>query len=400
MTEDNKKAEATHSEPDKTTASGESKGTATPASRGNKTSKRQSSPIKRAFWYLVLVIIIATIAWLVVEKPYQNFNLNLLGDATSSSPEKPISSPPPAFAARSEVAQLETRINQLQQSLLEIKNTLSASDDAANTKQLEQQINQVVIALRQQQQQLNELSLQLPQRQLEPMLEWRLFEAKQTVSAAARLLWGAEDYKTALSLLKIADSQLAGLESATAIRVRQLLAADIARVEAALATRANDVALRLAGLQQRISDLPNQTDENTFEAPTKGSESNNANADWRSNLSHNWDQFLNTFIRIQPTSNTAEPLLTQSQRQAMSMRLDLLLTMAQHAALRDDARLWRTYVEQAVLLVRELKGESAAVNDVVTRLQNLALGESSHLVVRQLESLDALAQAVDQGGLQ
>lgn len=397
MTEDNNK---TQSGPDKATQSEAPKSTDPSASHPKKTRNRRGSPLKRAFWYLVLVIIIATVAWLVMEKPYKNFNFNLLGDSTSGSPERQVSPPPPSFDAEAEVAQLRARISELQQSLHGIENAMAASSEAEDTKRLEQQINQLVIALRQQQQQLNELSLQLPQKQLEKMQEWRLFEAKQTVSAAARLLWGAEDYKAALSLLKIADTQLAGLESANAIQIRQLLASDIARVESAVATRSNDVALRLAGLQQRISDLPHRMDENTLAAPSNSNTTNSTSTDWRTNLSNNWDQFLTTFIRIQPTNNNAEPLLTQSQRQAMSTRLDLLLTMAQHAALKEDDTLWRTYVEQSIALVKALKGEGEAVDDVIARLQDLLLHESSLQVVRQLESLDALAQAVDQGGLQ
>ncbi|RUO73546.1 uroporphyrinogen-III C-methyltransferase [Idiomarina seosinensis] len=364
--------------------------------------KRTVGRIKRIFWYLVLVIIIATIAWVVVEKPYQQLNLDFSSSQADTKADT-TNNEPPVFNAEQEVEKLSQQLETIERQLTAIKRTSDSSSDAKeqDVRRLEQQLSQVKSNIQQQNEQLTKLSRQLPEQQFEQISQWRLFEAKQTVSAAARLLWAAEDYPAALQLLKLADKQLAGIESATAIQIRQQLAEDIARVEALADNQADKLVLSIAGLQQRLNDLPDRVDEKQL-SPRKSTDQNlstDAN-DWRTNLAKNWDDFLNTFIRIQPATNDPEPLLTSSQREAMTLRMNLLLTMAQHAALTRNDKLWRTNIDQALTLIAELKGDSKAAQDISSRLTELRDAPMNQRRLEQLQALDALAKATAQGGLQ
>ena len=84
----------------------------------------------------------------------------------------------------------------------------------------------------------------------------------------------------------------------------------------------------------------------------------------------------------------------------MTLRLDLLMTMAQHAALKDNASLWRSYIDQALPIIRALKGNSNAVTDVIQRLTALRQENLDRSRVERLDALDALTRATEQGGLQ
>ena len=365
----------------------------------NKRKDRKVNPLKRVFWYVVLVIIIATIAWLVIEKPYQSLELNLSDQANTAS-QQAEGATPNTTPTDPQIETLSQQVQALEEQLAALSEQLNNNSDSQQTSALKQQLTSLESSLNQQRQQLEALTRQLPQQQAQQITQWRLFEAKQTVSAAARLLWGADDRAAALALLNIADVQLAGIETAAAIQIRQLLAKDIARVQAYTEQQNNQVALTLAGLHQRIQDLPNRVTEKRLDASNEPvSVSDNAD-DWRSNLAANWDDFLTTFIRIQPSTANAEPLLTTSQRQAMSLRLDLLLTMAQHAAIKNNRGLLKQYIDQAVDLIAELKGQTEASKDVLTRLQKLRNHSSTQQPLTTLASLDALSQVVNQGGLQ
>lgn len=401
MTNENNAPENNTSQPDNTSnanVSDSANKSAKSKSAKDKPVKRKGGAFKRLFWYVVLVIIIATIAWLVVEKPYQQLDLDF-SQASDSETVQQVDDTAAQQAGR-RFSDLEKTVTALERQLSALRADVNAIETTEQDTATQRRLSELASALDRQRQELNQLSRQLPQQQAAQITQWRLFEAKQTVSAAARLIWGAEDYAAALKLLQIADSQLAGIETASAMQIRQLLASDIARVESTLDSQNHQLALSLAGLQQRIADLPDQVEDRSVNNNESTQQVSSNPDDWRSNLSANWDQFLNTFIRIQPSTSNAEPLLTESQRSAMTLRLELLLTMAQHAVIKGNSTLWRTHIDNALPLIEALKGNNDAANDVVQRLRALRNMSITRVELTELQSLDALSQAVSQGGLQ
>lgn len=363
-----------------------------------KPKPKKGSSLKRIFWYLVLVIIIATVAWIIVEKPYQQLDLDL--SQSSQVKTEPQVDSKTVSETDNTINALEQNVNALRQQLEQLSTDVESNDDSQLATKFERKINQLETELSEQRRELNQLTRQLPQQQAQQITQWRLFEAKQTVSSAARLLWGSEDDAAALKLLQIADTQLAGIETGSAMQIRRLLAADIARVENVVNNQSDQLALSLSGLHQRIADLPNRVEDRQLTDQNQAGQVSSDASDWRNNLRANWDDFLNTFIRIQPSTTDAEPLLTATQRDAMTMRLDLLLTMAQNAAIKNNSTLWRRYIDNAIPLISELKGETEATKDVISRLRDLRNGQVGAAQVTTLESLDALSQTVSQGGLQ
>lgn len=366
----------------------------------DETHKAKPSRLKRVFWYIVLVLIIATIAWVVLEKPYQQLDLGLTQETTQQKAEETNSEPDASQQMEERYFRMDEEVTRLSAQVSRLSTALQKAQQDQATEQLTQQLQQVQTTLSQQQQALSQLQRQLPEQQFEQIQRWRLFEAKQTVSAAARLVWGAQDYQAALELLQIADSQVAGIESSEAIKIRQLLAKDIAQLEALADADTDALVLSVAGLQQRINALPNRVSEKQLAAQQSAQTVSDNATDWQTNLAANWDDFLDGFIRIQPTVTDAEPLLSTSQREAIDARLQLLLTMAQHAGLTHQQSLWRSNLDQSIPLIRALKGDSDAVQDVVGRIKKLRQQQLGGQQVKDLASLQALAKAVSEGGLQ
>jgi uroporphyrin-3 C-methyltransferase len=222
-------------------------------------------------------------------------------------------------------------------------------------------------------------------------------EIKQTLSAAARMMWSQENYKAALRLLKLADQQLVGIDSRDAIRTREKLAGDIERVNAIVEADNTDLALQLVGLQQRVADLPDKVNNNQQRLSSDTQTVSDDVNDWQTNLSANWQSFLDNFIRIQPVESDPEPLLNVTQRTAINERIQLIFTLAQQAAVKNNEQLWQRYLEQLPKLILEVKGDKAATQDVVSRVQALSREDFEQQSLDQLESLDFIAQTIEQG---
>jgi uroporphyrin-3 C-methyltransferase len=211
------------------------------------------------------------------------------------------------------------------------------------------------------------------------------------------MMWSQEDYKAALRLLRLADQQLVGIDNRDAIRTREKLAGDIERVNAIVEADNTDLALQLVGLQQRVADLPDKVNNNQQRLSSDTQTVSDDVNDWQTNLSANWQSFLDNFIRIQPVESDPEPLLNVTQRTAINERIQLIFTLAQQAAVKNNEQLWQRYLEQLPKLILEVKGDKAATQDVVSRVQALSREDFEQQSLDQLESLDFIAQTIEQG---
>ncbi len=334
---------------------------------------------KRLMWLVILVAIAAAAYW-----GYTRFPALFNADAEQVV-EQPRQDP------------IDARFNQLERSVANLEQQLQSTvqarelDKFSNT---DQQLQREFTNLRQS---LEDLRDDVRKTPAEKAAYWRLVEIKQTLSAAARMMWSQEDYKAALRLLKLADQQLVGIDNRDAIRTREKLAGDIERVNAIVEADNTDLALQLVGLQQRVADLPDKVNNNQQRLSSDTQAVSDDVNDWQTNLSANWQSFLDNFIRIQPVESDPEPLLNVTQRTAINERIQLTFTLAQQAAVKNNEQLWQRYLEQLSELILEVKGDKAATQDVVSRIQALSREDFEEQSLDQLESLDFIAQAIEQG---
>ncbi|KPD21038.1 MULTISPECIES: uroporphyrinogen-III C-methyltransferase [Idiomarina] len=334
---------------------------------------------KRLMWLVILVAIAAAAYW-----GYTRFPALFNADAEQVV-EQPRQDP------------IDARFNQLERSVANLEQQLQSTvqarelDKFSNT---DQQLQREFTNLRQS---LEDLRDDVRKTPAEKAAYWRLVEIKQTLSAAARMMWSQEDYKAALRLLKLADQQLVGIDNRDAIRTREKLAGDIERVNAIVEADNTDLALQLVGLQQRVADLPDKVNNNQQRLSSDTQAVSDDVNDWQTNLSANWQSFLDNFIRIQPVESDPEPLLNVTQRTAINERIQLTFTLAQQAAVKNNEQLWQRYLEQLSKLILEVKGDKAATQDVVSRIQALSREDFEEQSLDQLESLDFIAQTIEQG---
>lgn len=334
---------------------------------------------KRLMWLVILVAIAAAAYW-----GYTRFPAIFNADAEQVV-EQPRQDP------------IDARFNQLERSVANLEQQLQSTvqarelDKFSNT---DQQLQRELTNLRQS---LEDLRDDVRKTPAEKAAYWRLVEIKQTLSAAARMMWSQEDYKAALRLLKLADQQLVGIDNRDAIRTREKLAGDIERVNAIVEADNTDLALQLVGLQQRVADLPDKVNNNQQRLSSDTQAVSDDVNDWQTNLSANWQSFLDNFIRIQPVESDPEPLLNVTQRTAINERIQLTFTLAQQAAVKNNEQLWQRYLEQLSKLILEVKGDKAATQDVVSRIQALSREDFEEQSLDQLESLDFIAQTIEQG---
>lgn len=334
---------------------------------------------KRLLWLIVLVAIVVAAYWGYTRFPA------LFNSAPEAVAEQPKEDP------------VERRFNQLERSVAnleqQLQNTVRARelDKLSNT---DQQLQRELTNLRQS---IEELRDDMRKTPAEKAAYWRLVEIKQTLSSAARMMWVQDDYKAALQLLRLADQQLAGIDSRDAIRTREKLAGDIERVNAVVKADKTDLALKLVGLQQRVSDLPDKVSNNQQRLSSDTQDVSGDVADWQTNLNTNWQSFLDNFIRIQPVESDPEPLLSATQRAAINERIQLIFTLAQQAAVENNEALWRRYLQQLSGLILQVKGDKPASRDVVSRLQSLSRESFEQQSPEELESLDFIVQAIEQG---
>lgn len=334
---------------------------------------------KRLMWLVILVAIAAAAYW-----GYTRFPAIFNADAEQVV-EQPRQDP------------IDARFNQLERSVANLEQQLQSTvqarelDKFSNT---DQQLQREFTNLRQS---LEDLRDDVRKTPAEKAAYWRLVEIKQTLSAAARMMWSQEDYKAALRLLKLADQQLVGIDNRDVIRTREKLAGDIERVNAIVEADNTDLALQLVGLQQRVADLPDKVNNNQQRLSSDTQAVSDDVNDWQTNLSANWQSFLDNFIRIQPVESDPEPLLNVTQRTAINERIQLTFTLAQQAAVKNNEQLWQRYLEQLSKLILEVKGDKAATQDVVSRIQALSREDFEEQSLDQLESLDFIAQTIEQG---
>lgn len=334
---------------------------------------------KRLMWFIVLIAVVAAAYWGYTRFPA------LFNTDSEQTVEQPKEDP------------VETRFRQLERSVANLEQQLQNTVRAQELNKLsntDQQLQREISNLRQR---IEDLRADMQKTPAEKAAYWRLLEVKQTLSAAARMMWIQDDYQAALKLLKLADDQLAGIDTRDAIRTREKLAGDIEQLSAVVKADNTNLALQLTGLQQRVADLP---DKVTAHQQKLGSETQSISKDvndWQANLSNNWQSFLDNFIRIQPVESDPEPLLSATQRAAINERIQLIFTLAQQAAVKNNDALWQRYLQQLSGLILQVKGDTPATQDVISRIQSLSRENFEQQSPDDLEALDFIVRAIEQG---
>ncbi|WP_370259517.1 uroporphyrinogen-III C-methyltransferase [Idiomarina sp.] len=341
------------------------------------------SRFKGILYIIVLLALVAFAAWIYFKQPYKQ-----LPFWSESSPTTQAQEPTIEYAQQATMQRAQKQLEQLQAELQQAKQQIQQNSDNRSVDQLEQRIQQLEIKLNQQQQTLQQLANQLPQQQAERIREWRLFEVKQTLSAAARSAIFNADAQTAIQLLDVASQQLAGIESSGALQIRQAIEEDKQALLEYQQSDATQWVVELAALKRQALSLSNKTPTDDFSIE---SEQATEPTNWREHLAYNWHAFMDNFFRIEKSSAPIEPVISNETITLKQQQLDLILSVAENAALKGQVELAKTKLNEASALISDIKAASPAQKRVLNKLAQLEDGIQQAAELPEVSSLSVAA---------
>ena len=119
-------------------------------------------------------------------------------------------------------------------------------------------------------------------------------------------------------------------------------------------------------------------------------------SDWKTNLSRTWKRFTQDFITIRSHSNKVEPLLSETQKQNISINIKLKLQQAQWAASNVKADIYQQTLVDIQVLMSQYFNMAASANQ--NFYQAVELLKKETIFVEQpseLKALVAIQQAIE-----
>jgi len=173
--------------------------------------------------------------------------------------------------------------------------------------------------------------------------QWERKEIEHLLRIANHQLSLGHDVDTALAALLAADQVTAAVGDPALLPVRRQLADDIVALRAVEQPDTEGLALRLASLGRRVSDLPVSGQPRALDdgAPVQTADSGFAR------LRRKVSEFLAGIFKVRRSSGDAGPLLSPEQSFFLRRHLELELQAARAALLSGDAPMYRASIGAA-----------------------------------------------------
>ncbi|MDX1678239.1 uroporphyrinogen-III C-methyltransferase [Arsukibacterium sp.] len=273
-------------------------------------------------------------------------------------------------------SQLQQTLSSQQQSLTVLEQQLTAEQQA-----LQQQLQQQMQAVRELVQQSDGA----------PPRHWALAEIQFLLKRADYSLWLNRDINSARLLLQRAQQQLAELDDASLINVRQAIVADLAALAELTPPDLSAVHVELAQMRKTSMTLPlkqQQAELSVSVAPPEGELKN-----WRSTLKYYWDSSLQQLFSARVAVPEDYFSLSTEQQLMVRIALNQQLLLAQLAALEAEPAVYRSALQQASdQLQRYFQPGEPAVQQLSDKLLALAAVDISP---QQLPALQSVSQLQD-----
>ncbi|MAD76380.1 MAG: hypothetical protein CML20_16600 [Rheinheimera sp.] len=301
--------------------------------------------------------------------------------------------------------QLQSQQQQLQQAQQEISRN-SAELLSNNESQLQQslsrqqqsvsELTQQITAQQQRQQQQLQQQMQgvrelVQQSDGAPPRHWALAEIQFLLKRADYSLWLNRDINTARLLLQRARQQLAELDDASLINVRQAIADDLAALATIQTPDLSAVHVELAQMRKTSMHLPLKQQHTELSVTVAEPEGELKN--WRSTLSYYWHSSLQKLFSARLATPEDYFSLTAEQQLMVRVALNQQLLLAQLAVLQGEPAVYRSALQQASdQLQRHFQAAEPAVQQLSEQLLALA---AMHISEQQLPTLQSSAQLQD-----
>lgn len=203
-----------------------------------------------------------------------------------------------------------------------------------------------------------------------PPQHWLLMEVRYLLKRASQTLVLQQDINSARWLLQAADEQLARLDNAALLVVRQAIASDLGSLQQLTLPNISSLHLQLAQLRMQVSQLPLiQQQQQLLSLPQPDAEL----ANWRQNLSAYWQQSWSKLFQVRPTQPADYYSLTEEQQTTVRLSLQQQFMLAEMALLQQEPDVYQAALRQAAdLLQRYFAAEHSGVQQTSAAIVALA----------------------------
>lgn len=195
-----------------------------------------------------------------------------------------------------------------------------------------------------------------------------LAEAELLLRFAQQRLLVARDTQSAIALYRQADAVLRGVDDPALLAVRDMLARELAALEAVPAIDVPGLFARLGALSARVNDFNAVVDGAVQDFSLEPSPTAETTSGW-------WDglrQTLTRYFVITRSTSDIAPQLGNSERFLLRTLVQLHIEQARLALLNDQPALYRAALDDAAAVAqRWLRGESGSLDDFAAALAQL-----------------------------
>lgn len=263
----------------------------------------------------------------------------------------------------------EVHIQELQEQLAE--SLQSGPAEGESTQQLGANINQEILAIRQQ---LAELQNRSTTAESEPNLQWKLLEAEYLIGLAGKKLQLERDRASALALMQSADSALSQSGNSNVFAVREVISRESAQLRAVQMVDLEGVYLRIANiaLQAENINLLNSMRENFENRRNTESAFEEVESSQGSFLNATLS-FLRSIFVWRKWDGIPEAMLASGQDIYIKQTFELMLEQAKLAVVSGDQNLYQTSLTNAADWVqRYAVMDTVAAETILTEINELA----------------------------
>lgn len=222
--------------------------------------------------------------------------------------------------------------------------------------------------------------------------DWTLAEVEYLLRIANQRLVTSRDTETAVEMLQTADSILRELPYPELVPVRRQLSEDIAKLQLANNLDVEGLYFELESLALEVDGLegfdPEYIEEESFSG--KGGQSA------LSNLWNSVRTILNRYIRLQTNAGEPQYLITEEQRVARLLTVQLQLRQAQLALLSSRQEIFSASLSSAANSINLFYARSDKGKVMVDRLDELSDTRLEKENLDISESIRALSSVVNQ----
>ncbi len=262
--------------------------------------------------------------------------------------------------------QIEQQISRQNETVQQAQNLSQSSIQATNQNQL--QLNQFVLKNKQLSESLlstQERIKELSGRQKE---DWMLAEVAYLIKISQLQLSLQKDRKTAIQLLKTADSRLIAMADHALLPLREAIARDLSDLSLIIDTDTSGISFELNAIGLKIPSLNLIALEfEPLETQFQIKESNDQAFD----LKRIYQDFLKDFVTIKDHSEPVKPLMTIDQRVNLNSNIQLALQQAQIALLRRNEDLYRLNIDNASNWIKQFFKQDEIAKRVTAHLAEI-----------------------------